>query len=97
MHTKQIADILIHVIDVVICGKYGGKVKLIGSLGKGAHESKHDIDIHITCKQTDRLKNDLKLILRPEKVENTDWGGWYFHGTPFGDVDVFFTTKNFDY
>ena len=72
--------------------------KLIGGFGKGKLTSKHDIDILIPDKKfTDDLKNKILNLLNAESVENTDWGGWYFNNTDFGDVDIFYTEDDFDY
>lgn len=71
----------------------GMKCELIGSLGRG-DVSYHDIDILILSnfnyKKTKRLLN-------PQKISKTDWGGYYFHDTKLGDVDIFFTKKDFTY
>ena len=73
------------------------KAQLIGSLGKGK-TSTHDIDVLLPkSKKTARLKKKLTFLLEPKKVSHTDWGGLYFHDSHFGDVDIFFTTKDFDY
>lgn len=74
------------------------KAKLIGSLGRGK-QSTHDIDILLpTNKKTAKLIKKLTFLLEPKDgVSHTDWGGLYFHKSHFGDVDVFFTTKDFDY
>ena len=45
----------------------------------------------------EELKNKIFYLLNAESVENTDWGGWYFNNTDFGDVDIFYTTEDFDY
>ncbi len=75
-------------------------VQLIGSLAKG-ETSTHDIDILLPNdirdqKTTDRLIEALYDSVHAIHIEHTDWGGMYFHGTIFGDVDIFFTTKDFD-
>lgn len=71
---------------------------LIGGFGKGKIESEHDIDILVPdVKFTKELKDKILNLLNAESVENTDWGGWYFNNTKYGDVDVFYTTKEFDY
>lgn len=71
---------------------------LIGGFGKGKLASKHDIDILIPDKEfTNDLKDNIFKLLNSESVEDTDWGGWYFNNTDFGDVDVFYTTEEFDY
>jgi hypothetical protein len=71
--------------------------KLIGSLGKGKTSTK-DIDILlIGCSNTPEFKEYLLALFKPTSVVDTDWGGWYFHGTAFGDIDFFFTDEDFDY
>ncbi len=90
---KRDAECLVHFLQKTIYGK----IKLIGSFGKNKKSSKHDIDILLSGKKkTVRLRNHIKNLLDAKKVEDTDWGGWYFHDTFYGDVDIFFTTKNFD-
>lgn len=71
---------------------------LIGGFGKGKLASKHDIDVLIPDKEfNDELKSKIFKLLNAESVEDTDWGGWYFNNTDFGDVDIFYTTEDFDY
>ena len=62
---------------------------LIGSLAKTGG-SNHDIDILLECEKTKDLLCDLILKLSPHGVDETDWGGWYFSRTIFGDIDFFF-------
>ncbi len=67
--------------------------KLIGSFAEGKETSDHDIDIFIPYKiRKPNLRDKSKFyeILDAKKVEDTDWGGWFFYDTPFGNVDVFF-------
>jgi len=92
--TKKMADAALQLIQKEI----SDKATLVGGFGKGKKTSKHDIDILIPFEKFDtKLKNKLKEILHAKSVENTDWGGWYFNDTDFGDVDIFQTTKDFDY
>jgi len=71
---------------------------LIGSFGKGSIASTHDIDILIPDKKfNNNLKDKLFNLLNASGVEDTDWGGWYFHNTLFGDIDIFPSTEDFDY
>jgi len=106
IHTKIQAECLIHLLNKTV----SDKATLIGSFGKGAETSEHDIDVLIPDrKKTSRFKTALILLLEPKPstrsdgtfaengVTDTDWGGWYFHNTFYGDVDIFFTTKDFDY
>ena len=73
------------------------KAELIGGFGKGKVESDHDIDILIPDKKFNKkLKDKIFKMLNAKTVEDTDWGGWYF-STKWGDVDIFYTTKDFDY
>ena len=71
--------------------------KLIGSLGRGV-ESDHDIDVLLpNKKKTKKLQRELKNLLDAERCEETDWGGLYLYDSFYGDIDIFFTTKDFDY
>ena len=94
IHTKEEADFLLNLFKLII----SDKAELIGSFGKGAKKSKHDIDILLPdIRKTNKLKEKISTILCSEEIEDTDWGGWYFKNTFFGDVDIFFNTKGFDY
>lgn len=106
LHTKKDAENLLYLLK-----KSGfSDARLIGSFGKNAEQSMHDIDVLLpNYKKTKRLENKLTFLLEPKAsirsngtyaengVTYTDWGGIYFHNTYFGDVDVFFSTKDFDY
>lgn len=72
--------------------------RLIGSLGRGK-KSNNDIDILLPDeKNTLKLRKKLCHLLEPKKdFVDTDWGGLFFYDTFFGDVDIFFSTKDFDY
>lgn len=73
--------------------------KLIGSLGAGK-ESEHDIDVFIPItnpKIKRKCVNDLAKIFQAQYYCGTDWGGVYFTNTIFGDIDLFFSTDDFDY
>lgn len=94
IHTKLQAECLLHLLNKTI----SDKIKLIGSFGRGTEMSEHDIDVYIPNKRkTINLKHKLIHLLDAREVVDTDWGGWYFYDTFYGDVDVFFTTKDFDY
>lgn len=94
LHTKEEANLSLNLIQK----KVSINAELIGGFGKGKIESDHDIDILIPDREfNDELKNNLSNILEAESVEDTDWGGWYFNNTKFGDIDIFPTTKEFDY
>lgn len=80
---------------------------LIGGFGKGKKKSDHDIDIYLpgmlnrkteTANSMLRIKTGKKisLLLDAKKYESTDWGGWFFYNTVFGNVDVFFDISEFD-
>lgn len=83
--------------------------KLIGSLGRGCSESKNDIDIYIpdyveskpitirSGMRKVKMKNKILTLLDAHSYESTDWGGYFLHNTIFGNIDVFFDIKNFDY
>ena len=93
-HTIEDAKLLLQFLKNIV----SDKAELIGSFGKGKKTSKHDIDVLIPDrKKTRKFKSHLMLLFNAESCEDTDWGGWYFKGTLFGNVDIFFTTKNFDY
>lgn len=82
------------------------KSTLIGSFGKGAESSSHDIDIFIpelfpkgvsAGMRRVKFTNKLKALLDPTAIEDTDWGGMYLYDTPFGDIYVFFDTSKFEF
>jgi predicted nucleotidyltransferase len=92
-HTKDDAETVLNIIHKNI----STEASLIGGFGKGKETSEHDIDILIPNTEfNNELKDKLFNILNAESVEDTDWGGWYFNNTDFGDVDIFYTTKDFD-
>jgi tRNA nucleotidyltransferase (CCA-adding enzyme) len=68
-------------------------VKLIGSLGKGSDISEHDIDILIPISENEwnegSRRKAIHLLGGCSSWEVTDWGGWFLHDTPFGEVDIF--------
>ena len=63
----------------------GAEVKIIGSLAT-KEKSDHDIDVLVD------MRDLIAHVFRIKKyqVEITDWGGYYCHDTPYGDVDLFF-------
>jgi predicted nucleotidyltransferase len=94
LHTIAEAENVIRLIKNHI----SDKAILIGGFGKGKETSEHDIDILIPDIEFNiELKNKLFKLLNAESVEDTDWGGWYFNNTDFGDIDIFYTTSEFDY
>lgn len=102
MHTKKDAEYCLWYIKKYVCSE----AKLIGSFSKGANHSEKDIDIYLpnffpvginNKMRANKLKNKIALLLDCLEVENTDWGGWFFHKTIFGNVDIFFDISNFDY
>lgn len=94
LHSKEDAESALKVIHKNI----SKAAILIGGFGKGKTSSEHDIDILIPDKKfTVDLRDRLLKLLNAESVEDTDWGGWYFNSTDFGDVDIFYTTEDFDY
>jgi len=94
LHTIQQAQFLLFYLQKTI----SHDAELIGGFGKGKVESEHDIDVYFpTTKSTTHLKKKLLKLLDAKSVEVTDWNGWYFRETFFGDVDVFFSIKDFDY
>lgn len=101
-HTKKDAAYCLWYFRKHICSK----AELIGSFGKGVLESKKDIDIYLpnffpkgiaVKMRAEKLRTKIRLLIDAESVEITDWGGWFFHDSIFGNVDVFFDTSNFDY
>ena len=101
IHTRKDAEFLLFFLQKTI----DENAKLIGSFGKGKEESEHDIDILLPSPNgffrkrywTIDFANYMKELLNAKSFEKTDWGGWYFHNTFFGDIDIFFTEKEFDY
>jgi predicted nucleotidyltransferase len=94
IHTREQAEMVLSLIRDNI----DDSATLIGGFGKGKNTSYHDIDILIPDgDQIEGIENSISSILNAESSEPTDWGGIYFNNTDFGDVDVFFTTKDFDY
>lgn len=102
VHSKKDADYCLWYIKKHICFD----AVLIGSFSKGALYSNKDIDIYLPKflptgidinYRTNKLKAKLIYLLDAESVELTDWGGWFFHNTIFGNVDVFFNIDDFDY
>jgi hypothetical protein len=95
-HTQEMAGRLQYIVYRVI----SKDSKIIGKLGRGNENtiSYHDIDLLLPgMKVNKKLIDDLSKILKPRDYELTDWGGVFFHDTKFGDVDVFFNTKDFTY
>lgn len=93
IHTLHMANDVINLLHI----SGFTDAKLIGSFGKGNIESNHDIDVLLNEQKTEELENKLKNLFRPTHIEYTDWGGIYYHNTQFGNIDIFFSTKKFDY
>jgi predicted nucleotidyltransferase len=94
LHTKQDAEKVLSIIHQHI----SKNASLIGGFGKGNETSEHDIDILITDVEfNEEFKQKMIKLLNAESVEDTNWGGLYFNNTNYGDVDVFYTTEDFDY
>lgn len=72
------------------------KAELIGSLSKTGYSDK-DIDILIPNGSLEDKVRLTEILMTGGIVEETDWGGIYFYDTKFGNVDIFFTTEDFDY
>lgn len=71
--------------------------KIIGSIGRGK-TSQHDIDILLNGAQySEKFRKELCEKLGAKRWVRTDWGGIFLYGTFFGDIDIFFTDKDFDY
>lgn len=92
--TKETAHLLLFFLQKTLWKE----AKLIGSIGRGANYSTHDIDILLPGMEDkkEELRSELKILFDASKVEDTDWGGLYFSGTPFGDIDIFFDTEGMD-
>jgi hypothetical protein len=93
LHTRKDAEYCIWYIKK----KISSKAVLIGSFGKGSESSMNDIDIYIEIDKNDINKQVLLELLDAKSVDDTDWGGWFFHGTIFGNVDIFFDISEFNY
>jgi hypothetical protein len=93
LHTIKQAKSLLSALHVFV----SPDAKLIGSFGKGEKTSMHDIDVYLPLHKTSELKQKLIVLLKSDKAEDTDWDGWYFSDTLYGNVDVFFSTDKFDY
>jgi len=92
LHTLEDAKTVLSLIR----NNISNQATLIGGFGKGKTTSMHDIDILIPDKDVS-IEKDMMKLLNAESVEGTDWGGLYFNNTPYGDVDIFFTTEDFDF
>ena len=101
-HTLKDAKYCLWYIRKYICKD----AKLIGSFGKGALESQKDIDIYLpnffpkginSGMRATKLREKIRMLTESESVEVTDWGGWFYHSTVFGNVDIFFDINQFDY
>lgn len=92
-HTKFTANLLMAYMHTYV----SGYAELIGSFGKGADESDNDIDVYLPIEKNDTIKEMMAKQLMAKEVEDTDWGGWFFHDTLFGNVDVFFSIEDFDH
>ena len=102
IHTRKDAEYCLWYIKKYVCKD----AKLIGGFGKGAEQSKKDIDIFLpnffpqgVCKEmrAAKLRSRISFLLDAERVETTDWGGWFYHNTIFGNVDIFFNIDDLDY
>lgn len=102
LHTEKDAQYCLWYIRKYICED----AKIVGSFSKGAKQSMKDIDIYLpnffpkgiaVWMRAIKLRNKISFLLEAESVEVTDWGGWFFHNTAFGNVDIFFDVNNFDY
>lgn len=94
LHTINDANNVLNIIHKNI----SKNATLIGGFGKGKTTSMHDIDILIPDVDFDEVfKEKIVNLLNAKSVESTDWGGLYFNDTDFGDVDIFYTTEDFDY
>ncbi len=68
----------------------------IGSVASG-YSSRHDIDILVLDTSDKRVRDSLKQFFEPfSSLSHTDWGGYLFRNTRFGNVDIFFLDILFD-
>lgn len=94
VHTLDDAKVVLDILQKNV----SNNSSLIGGFGKGNLTSNHDIDVLIPDMEfNDELKSKIFNLLNAQSVEDTDWGGWYFNNTDYGDVDIFYTTEDFDY
>lgn len=94
LHTLKDANTVLEIFQQNI----SNKSTLLGGFSKGKETSDHDIDILVPDLEfNEELKLKIFKLLNAKSVEDTDWGGWYFNDTDYGDVDVFYTTEDFDY
>lgn len=91
-HTVTDARYLLHFLRKTVAPN----ASLIGSLAKGK-ASNHDIDILIPGgghklgkRRTLVLILEIERLLEAKCYSFTDWGGVFFEGTVFGNVDIFF-------
>lgn len=85
MNTKEDAQELVKYLEL-----NGIRSKIIGSL-KYKESSEHDIDIVIISPLADLdLRLRLEEMIAHTRLVPTDWGGLFFYGTEFGNVDIFF-------
>lgn len=72
--------------------------ELIGSVGKG-RSSDHDIDVLLKdYENTSLILSKLCVIFSDNsRYVSTDWGGFFFYDTKWGNIDLFFSTDQFDY
>lgn len=101
LHTKKDAEYCLWYFKKHICKD----AVLIGAFAKEKIESEHDIDIYLPnmfkkgfANWMRRIKYGKKIqnAIDAEKYESTDWGGYFFHNSIFGNVDVFFDISEFD-
>lgn len=102
LHTKKDAEYCVWYFKKHVCSG----ATLVGSFGKNKTESNHDIDIYLpnmlkkgfdNGMRKIKYRDKIKGLIDAKSVEATDWGGYFFHDSKFGNVDVFFDISKFDY
>jgi hypothetical protein len=94
LHTLQDAEDVLSLLHFHV----SKNASLIGGFGKGKLTSKNDIDILIPDVKFDQeFKQKITKLLNAESVENTDWHGFFFNNTDYGNIDMFYTTEDFDH
>lgn len=71
-------------------------VHIVGSVWMDG-EGKKDIDfILCSVKSSESLRRKMRGILQPKYTSTTDWKGWFFYGTKWGDLDFFFEDNPYE-
>jgi hypothetical protein len=79
-----------HDIDILLEADDDGNIEI------SDFDKTYSVSI-VTLGNWDMFGKVVMKLLEAKSYEKTDWGGYYFHDTFFGDIDIFFSTKDFDY